>query len=148
MKKKKLKKPGTPDEPLSMLNEPQEIYGLARALPVVKDYSYDDFKKMADKVPFTQAEWASMLHVSERTLQRYAKNNGEFAPINAERAQQIAHVIKRGKEVLGKEEDFYNWIKRNPYSIDGKLSLESLTRAHGIAEVLVQLGRIEQGIFA
>jgi len=42
-----------------------------------------------------------MLHVSERTLQRYAKNNGVFAPINAERAVQIAHVLQRAKEVFG-----------------------------------------------
>ena len=57
-------------------------------MPAVKDFTYNEFKKIADKSPFTKAEWAALLHVSERTLQRYAKDNCSFAPINAERADR------------------------------------------------------------
>ena len=81
----------------SKAEEPLPVYRSVKALPQVKDFTYSEFKKIADKTPFTQAEWASILHVSERTLQRYAKNNGSFAPINAERAVQIEKVIKEGK---------------------------------------------------
>ena len=74
--------------------EPEAVYNRAvKVIPSVKNYTYNEFKKIADKIPFTQTEWASILHVSERTLQRYAKNNSSFAPINAERALQITHVI-------------------------------------------------------
>ena len=88
------------------------------------------------------------MHVSERTLQRYAKNNGSFAPINAERAMQIAHVIKEGIITFGNSNLFYSWIKRNPYMLEGTLSFESLTTNEGIQRVLTQLGRIQHGIFA
>lgn len=132
-----------------ILNEPYPLYYKSvKAIPSLKDFTYSEFKKIADKAPFTQAEWAAMLHVSERTLQRYAKSNSSFAPINAERAMQIDNVIKRGKEVFGSVDIFYNWIKRKPYMVEGPLSLESLTTAHGINMVLIQLGRIEHGIFA
>jgi len=114
----------------------------------VKDFVYSEFRKIADKTPFTQIEWAAMLHVSERTLQRYAKNNGVFASINAERAMQIANVISEGKKTFGKTEMFYNWLKTNPVMAEGELSLESLNSAQGIQQVLTQLGRIQYGILA
>ena len=120
----------------------------AKVSSAVKNYTYNEFKKIADKIAFTQIEWASMLHVSERTLQRYAKNNSSFAPINAERALQIAQVIEEGKKTFGKTELFYNWLKKKPLMLEGSLSFESLTTTHGIQLVLTQLGSIQHGILA
>lgn len=116
--------------------------------PALKEFVYSEFKKIADKAPFTQGEWASMLHISERTLQRYAKSNGSFAPINAERAMQIANVIHEGKKTFGKTDLFYTWLKTNPTMAEGHLSIESLHSAQGIQMVLTQLGRIQHGILA
>jgi len=138
-----------PNEQVSKAEEPlTPSYRSVKAIPLVKDFTYSEFKKIADKVPFTQAEWAAILHVSERTLQRYAKNNGVFAPINAERAMQIAAVIKEGIITFGNAALFYSWIKRKPYMLEGNLSFESLTTNDGIQKVLTQLGRIQHGIFA
>jgi len=119
-----------------------------KPLQVIKNFTYNDFKKIATKIAFTQSEWAALLHVSERTLQRYAKNNGLFAPINAERALMIARVIKEGIFTFGTADLFYSWIKRNPSMQEGTLSFDSLTTADGIQNVLTQLGRIQHGIFA
>ena len=119
-----------------------------KAIASVKNYTYNEFKKITYKIPFTQTEWASILHVSERTLQRYAKNNSSFAPINAERALQIAHLIDEGKKTFGKTELFYNWLNRKPLMLEGPLSFNSLTTTHGIQLVLTQLGRIQHGILA
>ncbi|MDB5280184.1 MAG: hypothetical protein JWR61_5139 [Ferruginibacter sp.] len=134
---------------VSKLEEPEVSYNRSvKIIPAVKNFTYSEFKKISDKAPFTQAEWASLLHISERTLQRYAKNNGSFAPINAERAMQIAQVINEGKKTFGKTELFYNWLKRKPLMLEGPLSFESLTTAYGIQLVLTQLGRIQHGILA
>jgi putative toxin-antitoxin system antitoxin component (TIGR02293 family) len=132
----------------SKVKEPAPVYRSVKALPLVKDFTYNEFKKIADKAPFTQSEWAALLHVSERTLQRYAKNNGVFAPINAERAMQIANIVAEGKRTFGKPEMFYQWLKSNPYMLEGSLSFESLTTAHGIQMILTQLARIQHGILA
>jgi putative toxin-antitoxin system antitoxin component (TIGR02293 family) len=145
------KKPAVykPNEQLSKAEEPlAPSYRSVKVIPLVKDFTYNEFKKIADKTPFTQAEWAAILHVSERTLQRYAKNNGVFAPINAERAVQVAQVLQRGKEVFGDMDKFYHWIKRNPHMLEGNLSMQSLSTHDGINKVLTQLGRIEHGLFA
>ncbi len=148
MKKKEKNTAYKPNTSVSKVEEPMPVYRSIKVLPQVKDFTYNEFKKIADKTPFTQAEWALILHVSERTLQRYAKNNGSFAPINAERALQIDKVIKEGKLTFGKVENFYNWLKRDPYMLGGNLSFDALYSANGIERVLTQLHRIQHGLFA
>ena len=96
------------NELLNKVKEPLAIYKPIKTTPQLKDLTYEEFKKTADKLPFTQAEWAAILHISERTLQRYAKNNGKFASINAERFHQISQVFAKGKKVLGKTPGFMN----------------------------------------
>jgi putative toxin-antitoxin system antitoxin component (TIGR02293 family) len=151
--KKDLKKKSTGQQPTARWNEVKEpdlLYKPVKAYPVakLKDFTYHEFKKIADKSPFTQAEWAAIMHVSERTLQRYAKSNGSFAPINAERAIQIAKLLEEGKATFGDVDTFYSWLRRGPYMLEGNLSLESLTTTEGIDRVLTQLGRIQHGLFA
>ena len=134
---------------ISNVEEPMAIYSSSvKVIPSLKDFTFNEFKKIAANAPFSQAEWAALLHVSERTLQRYAKNNGSFAPINAERAVQIDKVLKEGKNTFGDVEKFYNWIKREPYLLEGNLSFNSLTTYDGIQKILTQLARIQQGLFA
>lgn len=134
---------------INKAEEPEVLFNkTVKAIPVLKDFTYGEFKKIAEKTPFTQAEWAAMLHVSERTLQRYAKNNGSFAAINAERIVLIVQVLTRAKKVFGSIEIFYNWIHANPPMLEGDLSFSSLTTFDGIQRVLNQIGRIEHGILA
>jgi putative toxin-antitoxin system antitoxin component (TIGR02293 family) len=114
----------------------------------VKDFYYKDFKKIADRVPVTQQEWSDLLHISERTLQRYAKSNGIFSFAVTDRILQIDKVIKKGTAVFGSEESFMSWLKSGPVALEGKLSLQSLSSIEGIQQVFFELGRIEQGLFA
>lgn len=136
------------NETLSIVSEPAVFYGNLRTTAPLKGCSYNDFKKLVDEIPFTMAEWASILHVSERTLQRYAKSNTSFAPINAERITLIEKVLKEATITFGKPEKFYDWIIRNPYSLEGNLSIQSLSTYDGIQNVLTQLGRIQHGVLA
>ncbi len=138
------------DEAISKVEEPGAVYFTrsVKIIPSLKDFTYSEFKKIAANAPFSQSEWAAILHVSERTLQRYAKNNGSFAPINAERALQIDKVLREAKIAFGSVDKFYNWIKRDPYMLEGNLSFNSLTTYDGIEKVLTQLGRIQHGLFA
>ena len=133
---------------INRAEEPQPVYHSVKAMPSLKNFNYNEYKKIADKSPFTQGEWAAMLHLSERTLQRYAKSNGIFAPMNAERALQIAKVLEQGKITFGSTLNFYNWLKDSPYMLEGELSFDSLTSAQGIQMILTQLGRIQHGILA
>ncbi|HMC98886.1 MAG TPA: antitoxin Xre-like helix-turn-helix domain-containing protein, partial [Ferruginibacter sp.] len=136
----------TPKRRTGEVNEPAPVYRSIKSLPQVKDFTYNEFKKVADKTPFTQTEWAAMLHVSERTLQRYAKSNGVFAPIIAERFHQLHTLFNKGKQLFGTIRSFYDWIHSNPPMLEGELSFSSLTSFDGIQKVMTQIGRIEHGI--
>jgi putative toxin-antitoxin system antitoxin component (TIGR02293 family) len=132
----------------SKVEEPLMPYSTYKIMPITKDFNFKEFKKIADKVPFTQKEWSDILHISERTLQRYAKDDGNFNFSVTDRILQIDKVIKRGIEVFGNIDKFISWLKSNPYMLEGRLSLQSLGSFEGINMVLTQLGRIEHGLFA
>lgn len=136
------------DTKLSKVGEPDAPYYTTKSLPVVKDFDYKEFKKIADKVPFTQKEWSDILHISERTLQRYAKDNSSFNFSVIDRILQIDKVIKKGVEVFGSMDKFIRWLRDEPYMLEGRLSFHSLASIDGIQKILTQLGRIEHGILA
>ncbi|MEO5649902.1 MAG: antitoxin Xre-like helix-turn-helix domain-containing protein [Ginsengibacter sp.] len=145
--KKKIKKYNL-DTPPTTVEEPLVAYGSPKKMYITKDFTYNDFKKVNSKTDFTQKEWSDILHISERTLQRYAKDNSSFSFSVTDRILQIDKVIERGLEVFGSYEKFLLWIRDNPYMLEGRLSLQSLASFEGITNVLAQLGRIEHGIFA
>lgn len=121
---------------------------LAKPSRKLQTYSYNDLKQLMHKSPFTIGEWASFLDLSERTLQRYAKENAELSSIYSDRIRQIKKVLDRGIEVFGDQQRFDNWIRSNPFMLEGRLSLDSLKSTEGIQNILTQLGRIEHGLFA
>ena len=132
----------------SKVEEPLAVFPSGKIMPTIKEFNYKEFKKISDKLPFTQKEWADILHISERTLHRYAKDDGNFNFSVTDRILQIDKVIKRGIEVFGNIDKFISWLKSNPYMLEGRLSLQSLGSFEGITMVLTQLGRIEHGLFA
>ena len=138
----------SPNEKITKVSEPLVSYATPQFMPIVKDFDYKEFKKIADKIPFTQKEWSDILHISERTLQRYAKDNGIFNFSVVDRILQIDKVTKRGVEVFGNMDKFIRWLRDDPFMLEGRLSLHSLATFEGINNVLTQLGRIEHGLFA
>ena len=144
MKNKKYK--NTSIEPLKA-EEPEVAYGISKQIKI-KDITFNDFKKIAEKTDFTQKEWSEILHISERTLQRYAKENTVFGFSVADRILQVNKVFERGLEVFGSYAKFNLWLRGDPYMLEGRLSLLSLASIEGINNILTQIGRIEHGILA
>jgi len=130
------------------VQEPPKYFSASKPMQLVKDFNYKEFKKIADNVPFSQQEWAEILHISERTLQRYAKANSNFPFSVVDRILQIDKVMKKGAHVFGSLDKFISWIRDNPAMLEGRLSIHSLASFEGINMVLTQLGRIEHGILA
>lgn len=116
--------------------------------PELKDFTFKDFSKIAAKTDFTQKEWADILHISERTLQRYANDNGIFNAGVTDRILHINKVFNRGEEVFGSYEKFNQWLRSEPRMLGASLSVHSLAGIEGIQNLLTQLGRIEHGLFA
>lgn len=129
------------------LEEPMITYQSVMKIPSVEEFTYKKFQKIANKVPFTQKEWASILHLSERTLQRYAKGNSSFEGIYVDRILQIEQLINLGLETFKTAQDLYNWLKKDKYVFGQLLNFSSLESTHGIIEVTNEIGRILHGVY-
>lgn len=132
----------------SKVEDPVLAYGLPKQSNITKEFTFNNFKKIASKTDFTQKEWSDILHISERTLQRYSKENSAFSFSVTDRILQIDKVFERGLEVFGSYTKFNLWLRSNPHMLEGRLSLHSLASFEGINNVLTQVGRIEHGILA
>lgn len=133
----------------SVLREPvpAPVYRTIKVLPQIADFPYRKFAKIAALVPFTQKEWASILHLSEKTLQRYAKDNKSFEGIYVDRILQMQELIESGLETFTSAEAFYRWLKRDKPVLGELLTFDSLKNSTGISLIVDQLGRIQHGVY-
>ncbi len=112
---------------------------------LVKEFSYNKFRKIAEKSPFTLNEWAEMLYLSERSLHRYAKDDGGFNGLQIERILLLETLIDAGNELFGKA-GFKEWLSYKPFSLQGATVWQKLKSHSEIQEVIDLIHRIQQGI--
>ena len=115
------------------------------AAVTTKPFLYTDFKKIADKAPFTLGEWARFLHISERTLHRYAKEASAFHGLQVERILHLKKLIITGQALLGKQ-GFAQWLQQPLFSLQAHRPEEFLLTHEGIQEVTDLLHRMQQGL--
>lgn len=148
MKKSSENKLYQADTHVTQASEPYVSMQPIKKLPAaIADFSYNKFKRIADKVPFTQSEWASILHLSERTLQRYAKDNRSFEGIYVDRILQIDKLINLGLETFTDAEALTRWLRRSKNVLGQELSFKSLFHTDGINAVKDEIGRIQHGVY-
>ena len=147
MKKKVVpKKYKTGNDNAGRVNDPLPTYRSVKVLPTVQDFPYKKFEKIANKVPFTQKEWASILHLSEKTLQRYAKDNKSFEGIYVDRILKMQELIEMGLDTFSDPEAFYRWLKRDKPILGILLNFSGLLTGDGIQEHINAIGRMQHGI--
>ena len=143
----KAKKYIIPPPKPSAVEESPAAYMPAKKIVAVADFTYRKFRKIADMVPFTQNEWSNMLHLSERTLQRYAKNNSSFEGIYTDRILLLQEMITLGLETFTSTETFYQWLKKEKTILGHTLNFSSLSSERGIQEIIDQISRIQYGVY-
>jgi len=102
---------------------------------------------LAKKISITIQELANIMHISERTLQRYEEDaivKSEYA----EKAVELARLYTRGEEVFESMDNFKIWMKTPSLVFNGESPLSLLDTSVGFDMVFTELGRIEHGIFA
>ena len=145
-KKANHKKYPTASPKVSKAEEPVAQYKPLKKA-IVPDFPYRKFEKIAALVPFTQREWANILNLSERTLQRYSNDNGSFDSIYVDRIMHIEELIRMGLETFSNADAFYRWLKREKNILGKILNFESLYSTRGIQDTIDQIGRIQYGVY-
>ena len=109
---------------------------------------YPYFNSLSNQLHFGLEDWSSYLHLSERTIQRYKKENKSFDPLYSERILQIELLYKKGIDVFGLADNFYTWMDTISIPLGSVKPKELLDTYFGIEAIYDELGRIEHGIFA
>lgn len=115
---------------------------------VRRGIGYAYFTKVAYKSKITLREWSDILHVSERTMQRYKRERLSFEPLQSEKILQIDLILQKGEEVFGDENKFSQWLSEENLALGGLKPKELLDNVFGIQMIEDELVKIEYGIFA
>lgn len=102
---------------------------------------------LAKKISLTIQDLAGIMHISERTLQRY-DDNELIKTEYSEKAIELARLYTRGNEVFGSIDNFKIWMKTPSLIFNGESPLSLLDTSVGFDMVFTELGRIEHGILA
>ncbi len=121
-------------------------YSLINAIKEGIRFSF--FEKLAKNIPFTLREWASYLHLSERSLQRFKKEKGTFNTVSSEKIIEITMLNKYGTEVFGDQAKFNVWLLTKNVALGGIKPKDLLDSSFGIQLLKDELTRIEHGILA
>src|SRR5690606_10898211 len=122
----------------------QDIPGIISAIR--SGIGYDVFGQISRFFPFNLQEWASILHLTERSLQRYKKQNKAFDALQSEKIIQVLMLYSRGIEVFGHEPIFHTWLDLPNIALGGIRPKSLLDSAFGIDLLKDELTRIEHGI--
>lgn len=140
---------------MDVLNDYIEAYGLPNDKQVHKmirltreGITYAEFELIADNSAFTLDQWRQFLHVSERTLQRYKKDNKNFEPLRTEKILELLLLQKYSRHVFENQAYFKAWLNTNCLALGNIPPISLLDSSFGIQIVKDELGRIEHGIFA
>lgn len=106
------------------------------------------FQNMVSRFPFSLEEWSQFLHLSERTIQRYKKEDKTFDSLQTEKILQITLLYQRGVEIFGDKPNFDFWLDTKNLALGNLKPKELLDNAFGIALLEEELTRIEHGVFA
>jgi len=110
--------------------------------------SFAHFQQLSRNTPFSVSEWSNILHISERTMQRYKKDGLTFEPLQSERILEIALLQRKGAEIFGSPEKFFTWLKTSNVALGSIAPRELLDNSFGIGLLKDELTRIEHGVLA
>ncbi len=135
--------------------DPQVAYGSiddANALSLVAmvrhGVKFATFDTFANKIPFSSTDWSAILHLSERTMQRYRSEKRTFDPLQSEKIIEIALLYNKGVEVFGETEKFNLWLDTENLALGRIKPKMLLDNSFGINLLKDELTRIEYGVLA
>lgn len=130
--------------PLRIAEEPEVLYVARKTVDL---YPVERFQELSAKLQFTQLEWAEILHISDRTLQRYLKEEKAFEGLYAEHLYQLENMAELGVEVFGNAKAFEKWLRTRREVLGEIQDFSTLRSFWGVKLIGNELGRMEHGVY-
>lgn len=122
--------------------QPYDLIGISRSGILKKTLSL-----LSKRLSFTTNEISRILHISERTLQRYHADD-RLSPDISERTLMLAKLYERGVEIFHDAANFTDWLRTPLPAFNYQPPIQLLDTSFGFQLIEDELGRIEYGIFA
>ncbi|HEY8918334.1 MAG TPA: antitoxin Xre/MbcA/ParS toxin-binding domain-containing protein [Chitinophaga sp.] len=137
---------------LMVVQEAAVPYGAGRGYFEFIQLSRDGIIKKAlmnlsQQLSFSLSEVARVLHISERTLQRYADDE-KLSADTSERAILLSQLYQHGTFVFGDLENFKEWMRTPLPAFNYQPPISLLDTTFGFQLIEDELGKIAHGIFA
>ncbi len=117
-------------------------------LRIEKGFPYSVFEELAETLSLTNKEWASILAVSDRTLQRWYNDQPKIEGLTAERLFEIARLTVIALDVFTSGKEFVDWLRAPHPDFDNERPI-TLIRTHAGIEIVKSLMlRIMHGVVA
>lgn len=109
---------------------------------------YSLFKLIQHYTPFSENDWANLLDISTKSLQRYKQSSKHFKPSQSEKIIEMAEVTNTGLDVFGDMAKFKLWLDTPNFALGNLKPAALLTDSYGKEMVMGELTRINYGILA
>ncbi|MEO6830945.1 MAG: antitoxin Xre/MbcA/ParS toxin-binding domain-containing protein [Chitinophagaceae bacterium] len=116
-------------------------------ISVIKEgVPYSLFKLIQQYSPFSENDWAGLLDISTKSLQRYKISAKSFKSSQSEKILEVAEVTNMGREVFGDMNKFKLWLNTPNFSLGNLKPFDLLSDSYGKEMVISELTRINYGI--
>jgi putative toxin-antitoxin system antitoxin component (TIGR02293 family) len=139
----------------NQVNEPLAIYNTLDSNNVMwliqqvrNGVNYKKFLQFASFGAFNLTEWASFLHLSERTMLRYKQEEKTFDTLQSEKIIEITLLHNKGTQVFGSATHFNLWLNTVNLALGNIKPKEMLDNSFGINLLKDELTKIEHGVLA
>ena len=129
---------------LIIASEPEVLYSTGSKLI---EFTISKFELLSKKLLFSQSEWADILHISDRTLQRYIKDQKPFEGLHAEHLQQLDNMADLALSIFEKPEKVKSWLISSKQVLQHTLNFSALKSFWGVKLISNELGRIAYGVY-
>jgi putative toxin-antitoxin system antitoxin component (TIGR02293 family) len=129
-----------------ILNDDRNVFHLIGATR--NGLPYQSLRFAQENMPFSSQEWAKMLHISKRTIDRLKEQRKKLSSIQSEKLIEVTLLYEYGVSVFGSSDKFSKWLTRPNIGLGGIIPKSLFDTNQGIKVVESELSRIEHGVLA
>jgi putative toxin-antitoxin system antitoxin component (TIGR02293 family) len=108
---------------------------------------YSLFDLIKHYTPFSEEDWANILDISAKSLQRYkSAPNHYFRSLQSQKIIEMAEVTKAGLDVFGDMDKLKLWLNTPNFSLGRLKPIDLLKDSYGKEMVIGELTRTNHGI--
>ena len=113
-----------------------------------RGFPADSVRRVAEYYGITDAQVATLLGASERTLSRRKKEDKPLDATESDRLYRLARIGARALEVFENDASARKWLKRPNRALGGAVPFEMLDTDAGTEQVDEVLTRIDYGVYS